>query len=203
MTRFGWITTSATMLLVGAIILIVLVLTNHQAAPVPVSTIASSTLPLIDPSTLSIYTSGTYGFSFFYPATATVTDQFSNSTSSSNSGLLWRENPIAIGTLISRIAVGGGEARVGTSASAKEVTSCLKPGPAEQTLGDTSIGSTTWKAFSFDKLGTDAEQHVLSYRTLHDHACFALETFESSTDVSTTTQSALNGIVQSFTFAHI
>ncbi|CAN5697632.1 hypothetical protein BH11PAT2_BH11PAT2_05140 [soil metagenome] len=198
MTRFGWIITTGVIVVSAAVLLLIVVLTSHRATPTT-ETMATSSVPLMDPSSLAIYTSGTYGFSFFYPAFAAVSDQFSTSTEEQP---LWREAPIATGTPIVSVAVDGGEVRIGSSQAAKEIVACVKAGPAEQKQSDTTIGSTTWKTFSFDKVGTDVEQHVTSYRTLHDKACFALETFEPRVGVSTTTQSALESMVQSFTFAN-
>ncbi|MDB5244952.1 MAG: hypothetical protein JWN90_57 [Parcubacteria group bacterium] len=197
MTRFGWIITTCIILFSAGVLLLLVVVTSHRIAPATVTSTENS-VPLTDLSSLAIYSSGTYGFSFFYPAMATVTDQFSSST---NTGLLWRENPLATGTLITRIAIDGGEVRIGMSQAVKELTACAKTGPAEKAVADIHMGSTTWKAFSFDKLGTDVEQHVMSYRTLHDKACYALEAFAPRVGVSTTTQSGLDAVVQSFTFA--
>ncbi|MDB5190382.1 MAG: hypothetical protein JWN49_708 [Parcubacteria group bacterium] len=197
MTRFGWIITTCIILFSAGVLLLLVVVTSHRTSPATVTSTENS-VPLTDLSSLAIYSSGTYGFSFFYPATATVTDQFSSST---NTGRAWRENPLATGTLITRIAVDGGEVRIGMSQAIKELTACTKTGPAEKAVADINMGSTTWKAFSFDKLGTDVEQHVMSYRTLHDKACFALEAFAPRVGVSTTTQSGLDAVIQSFTFA--
>jgi hypothetical protein len=199
MTRFGWIITTAIIVVSAAVLFIILLWTSKhpQASPVTSAT-STNAVPLTDHSTLSIYTSGTFGFSFFYPASATITDQFSPNRSSQS---FWRENPLATGTLIARVIVDGGEVRVGTSQAVKEVSACSKTGPAERAQADMTVGSTTWKTFSFDKLGTDVEQHVTSYRTVHSGSCFALEAFEPRVGVSTTTQAALNSIIQSFTFA--
>ncbi|MEO6536637.1 MAG: hypothetical protein ABIT47_03000 [Candidatus Paceibacterota bacterium] len=202
MTRFGWIITTAIIVLSAAVCLLVLLWTTHkpEATIVPASATSTDSVQLLDPSTLAIYTSGTYGFTFFYPATAAITDQFSPSRGSQ---LLWRENPIATGTLIAQVSVAEGDVRIGESQASKEVAACLKAGPAEKMLANTTLGSTTWKTFSFDKLGTDVEQHVTSYRTMHEGSCYALEAFEPRSTVGTTTQSALDSIVQSFTFAKL
>lgn len=199
MTRFGWITTSVIIVASAGILLLVVTLLGHRPQPSP-AIVATTTdsVPLMDPTALAIYTSGTYGFSFFYPATATVTDQFTQKGVDQNS---WRENAIATGTRIARVATDGGTVQIGLSQASKELSACVKAGPAEQSQGDTTIGSTTWNTYSFDKLGTDVEQHVVSYRTVHDRSCFALEVFTPRGDASTTAQQALDAIVQSFIFA--
>ncbi len=197
MTRFGWMVATAIALICACIVGVFV--WTHKTSPAPVAGVATSTTPVIDPSALAIYSSGEYGFTFFYPAGATLEDAF---TGTSSSNLPWRAQAVASGTLVVQVAAPEGKMRVGISSAQKETAVCTQPGPAEKPLSSVSIASTTWSKFSFDKLGTDDEEHVTSYRTLHDHACYALETFEPFTATASTTAFGLVQVVNSFTFAN-
>ncbi len=204
MTRFGW-------LVLGILALIVLAIGGgagawyhlHQARAVPASTEATST-PISDPTGLSIYTSGEYGFSFFYPAGSSIADSYTDAGVGSDD---WRQGATGDGTLIVRVAAPSGDVRIGMSSSTREVAACAKGGPAEQALGSLTVGSTTWSRFSFQKLGTENEQQVTSYRTVYKSACFALETFAplheqaAAPQASSSAAFGLSDIARSFTFA--
>lgn len=200
MTRLGWLVVSALILLLGALGAVFALWHHYHARPVPaVQTQATTTPPVVDPSSLAIYTSGEYGFSFFYPATASIFDAF---TATTTQGLVWRQGAAADGTLIVRVTTNTGEARIGISSAAREITACTQAGPAEKSLGTSSVGSTTWNRFSFKKIGTDDEEQVMSYRAVHGGHCFALETFQPLPVVTaSTTAFGLTDIVQSFIFA--
>ncbi|MES2225210.1 MAG: hypothetical protein V4480_00175 [Patescibacteria group bacterium] len=195
MTRFGWLVGLGIVLCIAIIAAVTFYVHAQHAASVPVSVEAAPAV--VDPSSLAIYTSGTYGFSFFYPASATLTDVFASSGPSS---IAWRENTTATGTLLARVETMSGEARVGESTASKGISECTKPSPAEHALGTAVMGSTTWSTFSFDRLGTDDPTRVKSYRAVHDGTCIALETFEPLSAASTSAAGP-ETVVKSFTFA--
>lgn len=200
MTRFGWLMFVAILLVIGGVSAGAIYLHDKNAVATPDGSTATST-PLTNPSALSIYTNGEYGFSFFYPASARVIDSYSTST---ETGILWRLGATQKGVPLVRIQNSDSEMRIGMSTTTKATSQCLKANPSEKSIADTKVASTTWKTFSFDKLGTDNPTHVVSYRTLHGDACFALETIEPLDSTASTTNirslSAEN-IVQSFSFS--
>lgn len=198
MTRFGWI------VVLGVLALLVVVLGGVMWLQVrtasdegEASTLATST-PVTDPSNFSIYTNGEYGFSFLYPSGALLADAFSSTT---NAGTAWRTNAVAQGTPIVRVDTGTLEVRIGLSTAPRELAGCLTAGAAEQAHGSITVGSTTWKEFIFEKLGTDNERNVTSYRTLHDKSCFALEIFEPIGGEASSTGYAGKDAITSFNFA--
>lgn len=200
MTRLGWLV----VLGISALIILAcgLLLWLHGRAYTPVqSNVATSTSEVLDPSALSIYTSGEYGFTFFYPANAIVHDSFST-TSVGNAP--WRVGATAPGTAVVDISLSSttpqGMVRVGLSKNSKEVSVCIKVGAAEQAQPNLLVGSTTWSVFAFDKVGTDDEEHITSYRVIRNNTCYALETFQPFT-ATTTTPFTPTDIVKSFTFA--
>lgn len=195
MTRFGWLVVFLFVLIV-ALVTAFYMLGRRAAAPLPTITATSS--PVVDPSAYAIYSSGTYGFTFFYPADARLSDSFTAASTT----LPWRENAIATGTLIVTIGTHEGDARIGMSTAKKEVSACTSLGVAEKPGQSLVIGSTTWTAFVFDHIGTDNPSRTVSYRTLHDAACYALETTEPLQVLATSTLSAPDAIIRSFTFAH-
>lgn len=199
MTRLGWLV-AGTLVLICACIAALFVWHQHATKPVAVLQTEATSTPAVDPSELAIYTSGVYGFSFFYPANGTVSDSF---TATTTSNLPWRQGATGAGTSIVRISTSAGEVRVGVSSAAAEVGACLKAGPAEKALGTRTVGSTTWNHFSFQKIGTDNEQSVDSYRAVHASQCFALETLMPLASGATSSPSfSLADAVESFTFAH-
>ena len=156
----------------------------------------SATSEAVDPATLSIYTNGEYGFSFFYPATAKAEDAFTGEPP-----FPWRTHASATGTPIVIIRTGGGEARVGVSAQATARFGCLIPSPSEIEAEPLTVGETTWRVFTFDALGTDDERRVTSYRTLHGDTCFAVETFEPLVSSPLPPTESPSFIIRNFTFA--
>ena len=195
MTRFGWLI--AFLLIVILAIVGTFVFLGHRAMQDRPTVTATST-PVTDPSALSIYTNGTYGFTFFYPADARLTDTFGTTTDP----MQWRENAVATGTLIADVQTDGGEARIGASTAKKELAACSTAGAAEQQQASLIIASTTWNVFSFDRVGTDAEERIMSYRAKHDGSCFALETVEPLAQAASTTLPAPDLIIRSFSFAN-
>jgi len=195
MTRFGWLI--AFLFIVILAIVGTFIFLGHKALQQHATVTATST-PVTDPSSLSIYTNGTYGFSFFYPADARLIDAFASTTNPSD----WRENAVATGTAIVTVQTKDGEARVGMSTAKKELVACAQPSAAEQQLSSLIIGSTTWNVFAFDRLGTDNSAHVMSYRAKHGGSCFALETVEPIGQAASTTLPAPDLIIRSFSFAN-
>jgi hypothetical protein len=193
-----------------------------------ITSVASSTLSAGSPSLagLSIYTNGQYGFSLFYPSTMKAQATFD---SQYHLPATWRVNalPNATGTPI--VAIVGytttssnsfpryfeTEVRVGASADPSELATCEKPGNGESSLPDKVINGVSWKAFSLQDAGMMQYLQGISYRTIHDDTCFALEQVEtgssyaddppSTKDIPQATldqhYTALVPIIQSFTFA--
>jgi len=195
MTRFGWLV-AFLVVVVAAVIAAFIIIGRHAVEQRP-ATVATST-PVTNPSAYSIYTSGTYGFTFFYPSSARLIDTLGTSTDP----MEWRENAVATGTLVAEIRTSTGDARIGVSTAKKELAACTQKGSAETQLQSLMIGSTTWNVFSFDHIGTENETRVMSYRTLHDKQCFALETVEPLKVAASSSPPAPDAIIQSFTFAN-
>ncbi|MEK9184366.1 MAG: hypothetical protein AAB892_01385 [Patescibacteria group bacterium] len=190
--------------------------------PEPVAT----TTP--DLSGRAIYASGEHGFSISYPETALLEETFSPTYHLASS---WRANAFAgaQGTPIVAIIAYSTESdssypryynaqvRIGKSADAKEVANCLKPTTeqGEVALEDATIGGVVWKAFSFQNAGMQQYARGVSYRTLHEGSCFALEKIaagssyrddpDSPEDIADEALEArykgLDSIVETFSFA--
>lgn len=199
MTRLGWGVVLA--LCVVLALLCGFFIWHHVQTErtVPVIQQATTTPEAVNPSTLSIYTSGEYGFSLFYPSGAKLTDGYSTTTLS---GISWRIGGASTGSPIVRIQEGGEEVRVGISTNAKDVHTCVSTGPAETTKGAFTVGSTTWQEFMFQKVGTDNEQRVTSYRTVHAASCYALELLQPLSGTASSTGYTLGDTITSFSFAN-
>lgn len=199
--------------------------TRNQAfgpAPAPVA----STTPEMHEG-LAIYTNGPYGFSLFYPEFADVQYPFDGNYPLAER---WRANalPDAVGTPIVAIipyAVRQEQAyprhfsamvHVGASNDPKEIERCERADETagETALPDTTIGGRTWKAFSFESAGMMQYEIGVSYRTLYEDRCIALEQVRSgstyregvrpedlSEDALLAEYEKLSSIVESFTFA--
>ncbi|MDB5265820.1 MAG: hypothetical protein JWM39_533 [Parcubacteria group bacterium] len=191
MTRFGWLVFIIVLLVIAGIIggWYLIMRYHPPVAAVPSSTVSTSTQP--DLSSSSIYTNGVYGFSLVYPAADTVAQTFAP----------WREGAIATGTPLVALVDIDGSVRVGASTSTKEVKACTKVGPAESTLADMNLGSTTFKAFTRDDMGTDNQQRITSYRSVHDGACVAIESFQTLQGGAVASSTSITNIVHSFSFA--
>jgi hypothetical protein len=136
----------------------------------------------------SIYTNGTYGFTVFYPGDAGIDYDFAPTY---HLGSAWRASalPEAQGTPIISIIPYSVEnehtypryfhamVRIGASDDPKEIAACLAPTPdqGETALADTVINGTTWKTFSFESAGMMQYARGVSYRTVHEGKCIALE----------------------------
>lgn len=190
MTRFGWIVLLITLLVIGGIIGgWYLIMRYHP--PVPMQQSEATTTPQQDLSSSSIYTNGVYGFSAIYPAKDAVAETFSP----------WREDAVATGTPLVMFTDADGTVRIGASTNAKEVKACTKVGPAETALADLQLGSTTFKAFTRDDMGTDNQRRITSYRAIHEKACIAIETFLPLQNGAVASSTSIEGIVQGFSFA--
>lgn len=136
----------------------------------------------------AIYTNGIYGFSVFYPESADVSYEFSPDY---HLGSSWRALalPDVAGTPIVAIIpyqVRSEDAypryynafvRVGASQDEREVARCEEAAKdsGETALGDRDINGRTWKAFSFESAGMMQYVRGISYRTVFEGRCIALE----------------------------
>lgn len=200
MTRFGWLVVSLIALVLLGGIGGIAWLMSRDAAPAPASEQATTTPP-VDPADLSIYTSGEYGFSFVYPSTARITDAF---TASGTPPFPWRQQAVGTGTPIVAVAAGLGEARVGMATDLKARAACEKAGPAETRASPLAVGSTTWQRFSSQKIGTDDERSVTSYRALYDGRCYAVEVFaplNGAAAAAAPSGYTIDDLITTFTFA--
>ena len=198
--------------------------TRNEAFGPPI--VATST-PQVEEG-LAIYSNGPYGFTIFYPQDAEVSYTFD---ASYHLGTSWRANalPNAAGTPIVSIIPYHSESvdsypryfnaivRIGASVDPAEITRCEVVGTeqGETALPDVVIGNTTWKAFAFESAGMMQYVNGVSYRTIHEGRCIALEKLRtgssyrepvpSEKDVSDEVLSkeydALARIVDSFSFA--
>lgn len=137
---------------------------------------------------LAIYTNGTHGFTLYYPEDAAVAYGFE---ARYHLGSLWRVNalPQATGTPIVSFTTYSTKSdtsypryfdalvRVGASNDPKEIAQCLKPvvDQGETALPDTTIGPVVWKTFSFQNAAMQQYVRGVSYRTIHNGTCYALE----------------------------
>lgn len=198
--------------------------TRNQAFGPPVT--ATST-PQIEEG-LAIYSNGPYGFTIFYPQSAEVSYTFE---SSYHLGTAWRANalPEAEGAPIVSIIpyqVGSEDSypryfnamvRIGASVDPAEVARCEAASGThgETQLPDAVIGTTTWKAFAFESAGMMQYINGVSYRTIHEGRCIAVEKIRTgssyreevpsekdiSDEILSKEYEALSSIVESFSFA--
>lgn len=175
----------------------------------------------------ALFTDGEYGFSMHYPEEMLTDYTFASFYHLPAS---WRVNTLPEGTGTPVIAVVGyrirsensypryfdAEVRVGTSVDPKEVERCDQPAleQGEVVLPDTVIHGTTFKTFSFESAGMMQYVKGVSYRTVHNGACFAIEQLQtgssyrddpkSSSDVADEVLQAkfkaLDAVVKTFTF---
>lgn len=201
-----------------------LVDTRNEAFGPPI--VATST-PQIEEG-LAIYSNGPYGFTVFYPQDAEVSYSFD---SSYHLGTSWRANalPNADGVPIVSIAPFRTQSedsypryfdavvRIGASIDPAEIERCevASVEQGETVLPDAVIGTTTWKAFSFESTGMMQYAKGVSYRTIHEGRCIALEKVRTGSSYREDTPSekdiaeevlskeyeALSRIVESFSFA--
>lgn len=176
---------------------------------------------------MAIYTNGIYGFSLFYPEQAEVSYDFS---ASYHLGSSWRANalPDVPGTPIVAIIpyrtasedsyprYFNALIRIGASQDERELERCEEADTSvgETALADKEIAGRTWKAFSFESAGMMQYARGVSYRTVFEGRCIALEQIRtgstykdmpSDRDISDEVLDAeyekLTQIAASFTFA--
>ncbi|HRH55852.1 MAG TPA: hypothetical protein PK609_03245 [Candidatus Paceibacterota bacterium] len=198
---------------------------SHNDAMARRGVTATTTQPLTEG--VAIYTNGTYGFSVFYPQSAEVSYAFDTSY---HLGSAWRANalPEILGTPIVAIIpykVSNETAypryfnamvRVGASNDPQELERCEEAATdqGETALGEVEINGTTWSTFSFESAGMMQYASGISYRTVHEGQCIALEKVRTGStyrempqsediadDVLMTEYQNLDAIVESFTFA--
>lgn len=202
-----------------------LVTTHNQAVGQPAA-VATSTDTLFTGD--AIYTNGTYGFALRYPEASEVEYSFSPDQ---RVGTSWRVNagPDSTGTALVSIVPFATKSedsypryyytfvRVGVSTDKSTVASCTKLGKnqGETALPDEYIGGTTWKVFSFESAGMMQYVRGVSYRTVYEGNCFAMEKILSASSYRDDPPSPkdiadadlekhyleLDGIVHSFIFA--
>lgn len=198
---------------------------SRQEAIAPLT--ASSTSPENVRVGDAIYTNGTFGFVIQYPESAIVENTFS---SYYHLAPTWRANPLvnATGTPIvsfSTYRIKSEDSypryfdaliRIGASSDKKEIAQCLKAtsGQGETALPDVVLGGVTWKAFAFQNAGMQQYVKGVSYRSIHEGYCIALEKIAvgssyredapSSKDVSDDALDAayqgLDTVIKTFTF---
>ncbi len=175
---------------------------------------------------LAIYTNGQYGFSLFYPATSTVQTSFD---STYHLPATWRVDALANATGTPVVEIIGyetksdtsfpryfeAEVRVGVSADPKEVAACDEASDGETALPSAAFGGASWHVFSLQLAGMMQYAQGISYRSIHDGSCYALEQVESgssyvndATSTADISQSvldaqykALSTVIKSFSFA--
>lgn len=177
---------------------------------------------------LAIYTNGPYGFSVFYPEQAEVSYAFDETY---HLGTGWRANalPDSAGAPIVAIipyAVRSDDSypryfnamvRIGASDDPREIARCTDTAleQGEVALPDRSISGRDWKAFSFESAGMMQYARGVSYRTLSEGKCIALEQVQTGSiykedvrserdipdEVLQAEYEKLEPIIESFTFA--
>lgn len=156
---------------------------DSLARPEPVAT----TTPEVSEGK-AIYTNGIYGFSLFYPESATVSYEFE---ATYHLGTSWRALalPEVTGTPIVAIIPYSTKSedsypryynamvRIGASQDERELKRCedADTSAGEMALPDREIAGRTWKAFSFESAGMMQYARGVSYRTVFEGRCIALE----------------------------
>lgn len=176
---------------------------------------------------MSIYTNGQYGFALFYPSSDVATSTFATYYHLPNQ---WRVGATrnASGTPV--IAIIGyqtqsdtsypryfdTEVRVGVSGDQAELKVCNQVGDGELPQQPVTINGVQWGVYAFESAGMMQYVKGVSYRTIHNGKCFAVEQLEtgssyindkpSPNDIPQSTldahYAALQSIVQSFSFVH-
>jgi hypothetical protein len=214
---------------VGILLLLGVLWWGSHQKHVPVvqqPSVSTTTSPAPEPQLegMSIYTTGEYGFSIFYPA------PLHTQTSFDGQYLLpktWRISAVATGTPILEI-IGyetqsansypryfEDEVRIGRSNDPKEVAACGVAGSEETKKPATLINGTTWDTFTFGDAAMMQYSNGTSYRIIHDGYCYALEEFQTGSDYRDATSSAdiaqsvldqhyqdVQKIAETFTFAN-
>ncbi len=178
--------------------------------------------------TFSIYTNGEYGFSVMYPESAVLDEEFDTKYFLPAN---WRYNALPTGEgepvlALVTYAIESQDSyprhfvtqvRIGASTDPAELVRCEQRATeqGEGELPDVTLNGTTYKAFSFQDAGMMQYVRGISYRTVHEGACVAIEKIQTGSsyrddaasvkDISDETLQAeyekLTGIIESFSFA--
>lgn len=195
--------------------------------PAPVEENGTIVATSTDLTGRAIYASGEYGFAVSYPQTAQVFEEALPPTY--RIGDAWRVNAVADGDPIVTFVAYSTESdrsypryyhalvRIGASDAPAEVAGCTEPTPSrgEVELPDTAFGGATWKVFSFGDAGMQQYVRGVSYRTVHEGRCIAVEKMaigssyredpDSADDIADEVlmerYEGLDRIIESFTFA--
>lgn len=182
MTRLGWITfLILVVLIVGGSIFFFL--RSEQTESTGVAETVEQDL-----TGQSIYVSGEYGFTVRYPDSAVIEESFSPSYHLAS---FWRAGAPANATGTPLLAIIPFETesensypryfsalvRIGVSDDSGEVGRCEKAtiDQGETILPEVELNGTTWKAFAFENAGMMQYVRGVSYRTLHEGKCYAVE----------------------------
>lgn len=137
-----------------------------------------------------IYASGEHGFIVMYPQSAYFYEGGAPDMEHSNEWAHGREGFPVIAVMTYELerdfafpryfAV---FVRIGVSDAPEDLASCTEPltDQGEERLPDREIQGVTWSAFSFGDAGMGSYEKGVSYRTVHEGKCFALEKFEDGT----------------------
>lgn len=214
----------ALLLLIGGSVAGFLVLSKQSVIPENSSDTAGTNV-----TGQALFSDGEYGFSIRYPQRYATDYTFSTFY---HLPAEWRANalPEATGTPILAIIpyriqsehsyprYYDAEVRIGASKDPKEVARCLVVATeqAEQQLPDVMLNGTAFKAFAFQSAGMMQYAKGVSYRTVHNGACIAVEKIAagssyrddpvSSDDVPQATLDAaytsLDAVVSAFAFTY-
>lgn len=148
---------------------------------------------------LNRYANDEYGFEIFYPKDLTPTSDFGtfyHLPALWRSGALVDENGLSNGKPIISIPVFYTESdnsypryfsaqlRIGASADPKDVATCLQndQGFTAEPKSDAVINGTDFKKFEFADAAMMQYLKVISYRTIHNGTCFAMEQLETGSN---------------------
>ncbi len=157
---------------------------SHKRA-ISYDSVASSSPNLIG---MSLFSDGEFGFTVQYPQEFLTDYTFATYYHLSAN---WRANALAEGTGTPIISITSfrtksdhaypryydAEVRIGASHDPKELARCLVPATEqnEHQVADVRLGGTSFKAFSFESAGMMQYLRGVSYRTVHDGSCIAIE----------------------------
>jgi len=148
---------------------------------------------------LNHYVNNEYGFEIYYPKNITLTSNFGtfyHLPALWRSGALTDENGNSNGKPIISIPAFYTESdnsypryfsaqlRIGASAAPKDVATCLEndQGYAEEPKSDETINGVNFKKFEFADAAMMQYLKVISYRTIHNGMCFALEQLKTGSN---------------------
>lgn len=217
----GWTLFAIILALAGAITAFILVANDTP----PSAPVVEEEVPNLEGQNL--YASGEYGFTLRYPASARLEEAFS---AEYHLAPTWRASAREdTGTPVLALVAYETESdssypryyralvRLGVSDDAADVSSCesVTPDSGEEALADVVLNGTTWSAFSFADAGMQQYVKGVSYRTVHNGKCYALEKIaagssyrddpESGSDIPDEELDAeyaqLDAIVSTFTFS--